>query len=197
VIAVGKLSGGVGNFAHVDPTIEEEVCRELGLGVEPASNQIVQRDRHAEFCSLLAVVGASLERFAFEAEAQSSVDALVGKGDEVCSGQREPICEIAARVRGLSRVLRSNGLAALENVALWHERDISHSSVERVILPDSTIALDCMVHLAVAFVEDLEFDLSPGVGEAASSSGEATPAVGTVRTILQEAGCLGAPTDMA
>ena len=163
-IAVGKLSGAVGNFAHVDPEIEDEVCRELGLGVEPVSTQIVQRDRHAEFCAALAIAGASLEKIGLEIRGLQRTEVLEAqepfgegqKGSSAMPHKRNP--ELAERICGLARLLRSNALAAAENVALWHERDISHSSVERVILPDSTILLDYMLDLAAFIVEGLDVD---------------------------------------
>jgi adenylosuccinate lyase len=163
-VAVGKLSGAVGNFAHVEPETEEEVCRELGLGVEPASTQVVQRDRHAEFCAALAIAGASLEKIALEIRGLQRTEVLEAqepfgegqKGSSAMPHKRNP--ELAERICGLARLLRSNALAAAENVALWHERDISHSSVERVILPDGTILLDYMLDLATFIVEGLEVD---------------------------------------
>src|SRR5947207_10842498 len=163
-IAVGKLSGAVGNFAHVEPEIEDEVCRDLGLGVEPVSTQIVQRDRHAEFCAALAVAGASLEKIALEIRGLQRTEVLEAqepfgegqKGSSSMPHKRNP--ELAERICGLARLLRGNATAALENVALWHERDISHSSVERVVLPDSTIALDYILDLGAFIVEGLEVD---------------------------------------
>jgi adenylosuccinate lyase len=163
-VAVGKLSGAVGNFAHVDPELEEEVCRELGLGVEPVSTQIVQRDRHAEFCSTLAVVAASLEKIALEVRGLQRTEVLEAqepfgegqKGSSAMPHKRNP--ELAERICGLARLLRGNAMASLENVALWHERDISHSSVERVILPDSTIVLDYILDLTAFVLEGLEVD---------------------------------------
>ena len=163
-IAVGKLSGAVGNFAHVDPEIEDEVCRELGLGVEPVSTQIVQRDRHAEFCAALAIAGASLEKIALEIRGLQRTEVLEAqepfgegqKGSSAMPHKRNP--ELAERICGLARLLRTNALAAAENVALWHERDISHSSVERVILPDGTILLDYMLDLAAFIVQGLDVD---------------------------------------
>jgi adenylosuccinate lyase len=163
-IAVGKLSGAVGNFAHVEPELEADVCRELGLEVEPASTQIVQRDRHAEFCAMLALAAASLEKIALEVrglqrtEIQEALEPF-GEGQKGSSSmphKRNP--ELAERICGLARLIRTNALAAVENVALWHERDISHSSVERVILPDSTIALDYVLHLATFIVGGLDVD---------------------------------------
>src|SRR5687767_1371958 len=164
VVAVGKLSGAVGNCAHVDPDLEEEVCRELGLGVEPVSTQIVQRDRHAEFCATLAVVAASLEEIALEIRGLQRTEVLEAqepfgegqKGSSAMPHKRNP--ELAERICGLARLLRGNAMASLENVALWHERDISHSSVERVVLPDSTIALDYILDLTAFIIEGLEVD---------------------------------------
>src|SRR5438552_13658629 len=146
-VAVGKLSGAVGQFAHVEPEIEEEVCRDLGLGVEPVSTQIVQRDRHAELSTTLAIVAASLEKIALEVRGLQRTEVLEAqepfgegqKGSSAMPHKRNP--ELAERICGLARLLRGHATAALENVALWHERDISHSSVERIVLPDSTIAL--------------------------------------------------------
>jgi adenylosuccinate lyase len=163
-VAVGKLSGAVGNFAHVEPEIEEEVCRDLGLGVEPVSTQIVQRDRHAEFCAALAVAGASLEKIALEIRGLQRTEVLEAqepfgegqKGSSAMPHKRNP--ELAERICGLARLLRGNAHAAAENVALWHERDISHSSVERVIFPDSTILLDYMLDLATFIVDKLDVD---------------------------------------
>src|SRR5438477_2124688 len=163
-IAVGKLSGAVGNFAHVEPEIEDEVCRDLGLGVEPVSTQIVQRDRHAEFCAALAVAGASLEKIALEVRSLQRTEVLEAqepfgegqKGSSAMPHKRNP--ELCERICGLARLLRTNALAAAENVALWHERDISHSSVERVILPDSRILLDYMLDLTAFTTERLDDD---------------------------------------
>jgi len=163
-IAVGKLSGAVGNFAHVEPELEDEVCRDLGLGVEPVSTQVVQRDRHAEFCAALAIAGASLEKIALEVRSLQRTEVLEAqepfgegqKGSSAMPHKRNP--ELCERICGLARLLRTNALAAAENVALWHERDISHSSVERVILPDSTILLDYMLDLTVFIVERLDVD---------------------------------------
>ena len=164
VIAVGKLSGAVGQFAHADPDLEEEVCRDLGLGIEPVSTQIVQRDRHAELLATLAIVAASLEKIALEIRGLQRTEVLEAqepfgegqKGSSSMPHKRNP--ELAERICGLARLLRGNATAALENVALWHERDISHSSVERVVLPDSTIALDYILDLTAFIVEGLEVD---------------------------------------
>jgi adenylosuccinate lyase len=163
-VAVGKLSGAVGTFAHIEPDIEDEVCHSLGLTAEPASTQIVQRDRHAEYCSALAVAGASLEKIALEIRHLQRTEVLEAqepfsagqKGSSAMPHKRNP--ELTERICGLARLLRTNAQAALENVALWHERDISHSSVERVILPDSTILLDYLLDLTTFVVEGLEVD---------------------------------------
>jgi len=150
-VRVGKISGAVGTFAHLDPSIETAVCRRLGLEPAPISSQVIQRDRHAELLTALAITAASLEKFALEIRGLQKteigeVEEPFGKGQKGSSAmphKRNPIgCE---QVVGLARLIRANAMAALENVALWHERDISHSSVERVILPDSFIALDHML----------------------------------------------------
>jgi adenylosuccinate lyase len=166
LIAVGKLSGAVGNFANVEPEIEEEVCRELGLAFAPASTQIVQRDRHAEFCAMLAIAAASMEKIALEIRGLQRTEVLEAqepfgegqKGSSAMPHKRNP--ELAERICGLARLVRTNAQAALENVALWHERDISHSSVERVILPDSTILVDYLLHLTTFIVEGLDVDVA-------------------------------------
>ena len=151
VASYGKLSGAVGTFANVPPRVEEYVCDKLGLKPEPVSTQIIQRDRHAEYLAALALVGASLDKFATEIRHLQRTEVREAeepfsegqKGSSSMPHKRNPVtCE---QISGLSRLLRSNLQAALENVALWHERDISHSSVERVILPDSTILLDYLL----------------------------------------------------
>ena len=150
-ISVGKISGAVGMFAHLDPSIEAAVCRKLGLAAAPVSSQIIQRDRHAELLMALAITAASAEKFALEIRGLQKteigeIEEPFGRGQKGSSAmphKRNPIgCE---QIVGLARLLRGNAMAALENIALWHERDISHSSVERVILPDSFIALDHML----------------------------------------------------
>src|SRR5438093_9306345 len=165
-VAVGKLSGAVGQFAHVEPDVEEEVCRDLGLGIEPVSTQIVQRDRHAELLATLAIAAASMEKIALEVRGLQRTEVLEAqepfgegqKGSSAMPHKRNP--ELAERICGLARLIRTNAQAALENVALWHERDISHSSVERVILPDSTILLDYLLHLTTFIVDGLEVDVA-------------------------------------
>jgi adenylosuccinate lyase len=150
-IAVGKISGAVGTYAHMRPRVEQYVCKKLGLRPDKISTQIIQRDRHAEFLSAIALAGCSIDRWAQEFRHLQRTEVLEAeeyfaagqKGSSAMPHKRNPItCE---RLCGLARVLRGNALAAMENVALWHERDISHSSVERVILPDSTMLLDYMV----------------------------------------------------
>jgi adenylosuccinate lyase len=150
-VRVGMVSGAVGTFAHLDPSIEEAVCERLGLVADAVSSQVIQRDRHAELLSALAIAAASLEKFALEIRGLQKTEigeveepfAKGQKGSSAMPHKRNPIgCE---QIVGLARLLRANAMAAMENVALWHERDISHSSVERVILPDSFIALDHML----------------------------------------------------
>ena len=151
VISVGKLSGAVGTFSHLPPEFEEEVCRRLGLTPAPVASQVLQRDRHAEVMGTLALTGATLEKCATEIRALQKTEvreleepfAEGQKGSSAMPHKRNPVG--AEQVTGLARLLRGNALAALENVALWHERDISHSSVERVIVPDSFLALDHML----------------------------------------------------
>ena len=150
-VAVGKISGSVGTFANVDPYVEEYVCKKLGLKPAGVSSQVIQRDRHAYYLNILALVGATLEKISLEVRGLQKteigeVEEHFAKGQTGSSSmphKKNPItCE---RITGLARVLRGNATAAIENVALWHERDISHSSVERIILPDSTILLDYML----------------------------------------------------
>lgn len=151
ITAVGKMSGAVGTYSAIDPFVEEFVCGELGLAPSEASNQILQRDRHAEYLFTLAVTGATMEKIALEIRhlARTEVREVEEpfeegqKGSSAMPHKRNPV--LSERVAGLARLLRANLQAALENVALWHERDISHSSVERVILPDSTELLDYML----------------------------------------------------
>jgi adenylosuccinate lyase len=160
-VRVGKISGAVGNFAHIDPFIEEYVCRKLKLEPAPVSTQVLQRDRHAEFVSVLALIGATLEKIALEVRNLQRTETREleepfyrgQKGSSAMPHKRNPVsCE---KVCGLARLLRGYATAALENVALWHERDISHSSVERVILPDSTITLDHMLQQMIRVVGEL------------------------------------------
>ena len=160
-ISFGKLSGAVGTFAHLPPMIEEDVCRRLGLSPAPVASQVIQRDRHAELLSALAIAAASLEKFALEIRGLQKTEigeveepfAKGQKGSSAMPHKRNPIgCE---QVVGLARLIRANAHAALENIALWHERDISHSSVERVILPDSFIALDHMLRRFTRIVKGM------------------------------------------
>ncbi len=160
-VSVGKISGAVGTFEHLTPKVEEYVCEKLGLKPEPVATQVVQRDRHAEYLSVIAIIGASLEKIAIEIRHLQRTEVLEAeeyfskgqKGSSAMPHKRNPI--ISERITGLSRILRSNAMAALENIALWHERDISHSSVERIILPDSTIMLDYMLGLMIKLIDNL------------------------------------------
>jgi adenylosuccinate lyase len=160
-VRVGKISGAVGTFAHIEPDVEEEACHLLGLEPAPVSSQIVQRDRHAEFMATLAIIAASLEKVAVEIRALQRTEigeaeepfAEGQKGSSAMPHKRNPVG--SENITGLARLVRSHAGAALENVALWHERDISHSSVERVIFPDSTILLDYMLHRMSGILEGL------------------------------------------
>ncbi|MDD4956952.1 MAG: adenylosuccinate lyase [Candidatus Omnitrophica bacterium] len=161
IIAYGKISGSVGTFANVEPFVEEYICERLGLRPARVSSQILQRDRHAEYLTTIAIVGATLEKIALEVRGLQKteigeVQEYFAKGQTGSSSmphKKNPI--ICERITGLARVLRGNALAAIENVALWHERDISHSSVERIIVPDSTILLDYMLDKTTMLVEKL------------------------------------------
>ena len=161
VVAVGKLSGAVGTSAHLSPRVELAVCRKLGLNPAPIATQVVQRDIHAEFMTTLALVGASIERWAVEFRHLQRTEVLEAeepftpgqKGSSAMPHKRNPITW--ERLTGLARVLRGNAVAALENVALWHERDISHSSVERIIFPDSCTLLDYMFGLLTRLMDGL------------------------------------------
>jgi adenylosuccinate lyase len=160
-IRVGKMSGAVGTHAHVDPKIERSVCEKLGLKPATLSTQIVQRDRHAEFCGTLALIASSIDRWATEFRHLQRTEVLEveeffaegQKGSSAMPHKRNPIT--SERLSGLARVIRGNAMVALENVALWHERDISHSSAERIILPDSCILLDYMLVKLRDLVEGL------------------------------------------
>jgi adenylosuccinate lyase len=162
--AVGKISGAVGAYNNIDPRVEDLVCEALGLGREPISNQVVQRDRHAAFLSCIAIVGSSIEKFATEVrhlqrtEVREAEEAF-GKGQKGSSAmphKRNPI--LSERMAGCARVLRGNALVGMENVALWHERDISHSSAERIVFPDSCILLDYMLQKFTKLIEGLVVD---------------------------------------
>ena len=157
-MAVGKISGAVGNDSHLGPEMEERICRRLGLAVAPVSSQVIQRDRHAQYLSALALIAATLEKIALEirhlqrTEVREAEEPFGGeqRGSSAMPHKRNPVtCE---QICGLARLVRSNMMAAYENVALWHERDISHSSVERVILPDSTILVDYMLSKMITIV---------------------------------------------
>ena len=158
---VGKISGAVGTYAHLTPAVEKKICAKLGLRPAPVSSQILQRDRHAFYLCTLAVVAASLEKMALEVRNLQRTEVREveeyfepeQKGSSAMPHKRNPAT--AEQICGLARVVRANAQAGLENVALWHERDISHSSVERVILPDSTILLDYMLHKTAQLIETL------------------------------------------
>ncbi|MDO8602664.1 MAG: adenylosuccinate lyase [Candidatus Omnitrophota bacterium] len=161
IIAVGKISGPVGTYSNIEPYVESYVCKKLGLKAANISTQILQRDRHAEYLSEIAIVGATLEKIATEFRNLQKtevreVEEPFGKGQKGSSAmphKRNPVmCE---RITGLARVLRANAMVAMENVALWHERDISHSSAERVIIPDSAILLDYMLNQMIEIVRGL------------------------------------------
>ncbi|MEW6215515.1 MAG: adenylosuccinate lyase [Nitrospirota bacterium] len=162
IISVGKLSGAVGTFSNIPPAIEEKVCKKLGLRPEPVATQIVQRDRHAEYLVTLALIAASIEKITVEIRHLQRSEVLEveepfmagQKGSSAMPHKRNPVgCE---NLSGLARLVRSNAMAALENIALWHERDISHSSVERVIIPDSSILTDYMLDRLKGIIEGLQ-----------------------------------------
>jgi adenylosuccinate lyase len=161
-IAVGKLSGAVGTHAHLDPKVEEMVCQKLGLKADSLSTQVVQRDRHAQFSANLAVVASSIDRWATEFRHLQRTEVLEleeyfspgQKGSSAMPHKRNPIT--GERLSGLARVIRGNAVAALESVALWHERDISHSSVERIIFPDSCVLMDYMLATLTELVAGLQ-----------------------------------------
>jgi adenylosuccinate lyase len=163
--AVGKISGAVGTFAHLPPDVEEAVCARLGIGIEPAANQVVQRDRHAAFIGTLALVASSLEKFAVEFRHLARTEvreveeefAAGQKGSSAMPHKRNPWR--FENVSGLARVMRGYAAAALENQALWHERDISNSSVERIVFPDATSTLDFMLDRFTGLVETLVVDV--------------------------------------
>ncbi len=160
-IAVGAISGTVGTHASVPPALEEIVCKKLGLGIEAASTQIIQRDRHAQFVTTLAIVGASLEKFATEIRALQKTEVREAEepfdegqtGSSSMPHKRNP--ELCERVAGLARVLRGYAVTSMENIALWHERDISHSSTERIVFPDATLVLDYALHIFTGVMDRL------------------------------------------
>ncbi len=161
-MAVGKISGAVGTCTHLGPEIEQKICQRLGLSTAPITSQVIERDRHAQYLSTLAIVAASLERVALEirhlqrTEVREVEEPFGGeqRGSSAMPHKRNPVS--SEQITGLARVVRSNSLAAMENIALWHERDISHSSVERVILPDSTILVDYMLHRTSEIVANMK-----------------------------------------
>ena len=162
IIRVGKFSGAIGTFSNIPPVIEEKACRKLGLKPEPIATQVVQRDRHAEYLTTLALVAASVEKIAIEIRHLQRTEVLEveepfaagQKGSSAMPHKRNPVgCE---NLSGLARLVRTNALAALENIALWHERDISHSSVERVIIPDSSILVDYMLARLKGILDGLQ-----------------------------------------
>ncbi len=161
-ISIGKFSGAVGTFSNIPVAIEEKVCARLGLKPEPIATQVVQRDRHAEYLSTLAIIAASIEKIVVEIRHLQRTEVLEAeepfakgqKGSSAMPHKRNPVgCE---NLSGLARIVRTNALAAMENVALWHERDISHSSVERVIIPDSTTLVDYMLHRLTGILSGLQ-----------------------------------------
>jgi adenylosuccinate lyase len=162
VVRFGKLSGAVGTHAHLDPRIEEKVCRRLGLQPDPLSTQVIQRDRHAEYLAILALVATSIDRWATEFRHLQRTEVLEieeyfspgQKGSSAMPHKRNPIT--AERLSGLARVLRGHAVAGMENVVLWHERDISHSSVERIVFPDGCILLDYMLATLTRLVSGLQ-----------------------------------------
>jgi len=160
-VSVGKISGAVGTFAHIPPSVEEYVCKRLGLKAAPISTQIVQRDLHADFFTTLALIASSIEKFAVELRHLQRTEVLEAeeffskgqKGSSSMPHKRNPIS--SENLSGLARLVRSYGIASLENIPLWHERDISHSSVERVIAPDATILIDYMLSRFTSIVKNL------------------------------------------
>jgi len=160
-IAVGKISGAVGTYQHLDPLIEEKVCKRLDIGSASVSNQIVQRDRHAEYLNVLALIAASIEKIAVEIRHLQRTEVLEAseyfskgqKGSSAMPHKKNPI--ITERMTGFARLIRANAHASIENIALWHERDISHSSIERIIIPDSTTMMDYMLDKMINLIENL------------------------------------------
>jgi adenylosuccinate lyase len=160
-VAVGKISGAVGAFAHLDPQVEEKVCERLGLKAAPVSTQIIQRDNYAEYLCTLAIIASSLDKFALQIRHWQRTEVREAqekfkpgqKGSSAMPHKRNPI--LSERICGMARVVRANSIVGLENVALWHERDISHSSAERVVLPDSSITVDYILQKMASLVEGL------------------------------------------
>src|SRR5712672_1188547 len=160
-VAVGKISGAVGAFAHLDPQVEEKVCERLGLRAAPVSTQIIQRDTYAEYLCTLAIIASSLDKFALQIRHWQRTEVREAqekfkrgqKGSSAMPHKRNPI--LSERICGMARLVRANSIVGLENVALWHERDISHSSAERIVLPDSSIATDYMLQKMASLIEGL------------------------------------------
>lgn len=160
-VAVGKISGAVGAFAHLDPEVEEKVCARLGLKAAPVSTQIIQRDNYAEYLCTLAIIASSLDKFALQIRHWQRTEVREAqekfkqgqKGSSAMPHKRNPI--LSERICGMARVVRANSIVGLENVALWHERDISHSSAERVVLPDSSIAVDYILQKMASLIDGL------------------------------------------
>ena len=160
-IATGKISGAVGTYQHLDPEVEEESCKRLGLKAATVSSQVVQRDHHAEYLSTLAIIAASLEKIAIEIRHLQRTEVLEAeeyfqkgqKGSSAMPHKRNPI--VTERITGMARLLRANAMVGMENIALWHERDISHSSVERIIIPDSTTLMDYMLNKMIFLLENM------------------------------------------
>src|SRR5271157_3366662 len=160
-IAIGKISGAVGTFSNIPPELEGRVCERLGLEPEPVATQVIQRDRHAEFMTSLALIAAAVEKIAIEIRHLQRTEVLEAeepfsagqKGSSAMPHKRNPVG--SENLSGLARLVRSNAIAAMEDIALWHERDISHSSVERIIIPDSTILVDYMLDRLTAILRDL------------------------------------------
>jgi adenylosuccinate lyase len=161
-MAVGKISGAVGTCTHLGPEIEQKICQRLGLATAPITSQVIERDRHAQYLSTLAIIAASLERVALEVrhlqrtEVREVEEPFGGeqRGSSAMPHKRNPVS--SEQICGLARVVRANSTAAMENIALWHERDISHSSVERIILPDSTILVDYMLHRTTEIIANMK-----------------------------------------
>jgi adenylosuccinate lyase len=161
-ISVGKISGAVGTYASILPEVEEKTCAKLGILPAPISNQIIQRDRHAQFVTTLAIIASSLEKFATEIRSMQRTEILEAEepfalgqtGSSAMPHKRNP--ELCERVCGMSRIIRGNALVAMENITLWHERDISHSSAERIILPDSCLALDYILNIFTSVMKGLK-----------------------------------------
>jgi len=161
IVSVGQISGAVGTYEHISPKVEEYVCKKLGLKSTKISTQILQRDRHAQFLSTLAIIASCIEKYATEIRHLQKTEVLEleesftkgQKGSSAMPHKKNPI--VSEQLSGLARVIRGNSLAALENIPLWHERDISHSSVERIIMPDSTILLDYMINKFISLVDNI------------------------------------------